>query len=201
LAKSAANEPVEQLINEFARLPGVGRKTAQRLAYHVLTLSKEDALKLSEAIQNVKEKIFHCSHCNQITDRDPCAICADEARDHSIVCVVERPNNITVIEKTGEYQGVYHVLLGAISPLSGVGPEQLKIQGLLKRLENEDIKEVILATNPNVEGEMTASYLVRLLKPLGVKVSRIARGVPVGSELEYMDEMTISKAMEGRREL
>jgi recombination protein RecR len=201
LKNSGTADPVENLVGELARLPGIGRKTAQRLAYHILTLSKDDAAGLSEAIKNVKEKIFYCAVCNNITDRDPCAICGDSERDQSVVCVVERPNNIMVIEKTGEYKGVYHVLLGAISPLSGIGPEQLRIEGLLKRLQGGGIKEIILATNPNVEGEMTASYLVRLLKPLGIKVSRIALGVPVGSELEYMDEMTMLKAMEGRREL
>ena len=201
LKSGAPSEPVEKLINALARLPGIGQKTAQRLAFFILTLSKEEATGLADTIRDVKEKVFYCSICNNITDRDPCKICADSDRDGSVICVVERPNSIMVIEKTGEFKGVYHVLLGAISPLSGIGPEQLKIEGLLKRLESTGVQEIILATNPNVEGEMTASYLARLLKPLGVTVSRIALGVPVGSELEYTDEVTMSKAMEGRREL
>ena len=201
MKSGAPSEPVEKLINALARLPGIGQKTAQRLAFFILTLSKEEATGLADTIRDVKEKVFYCSICNNITDRDPCKICADSDRDGSVICVVERPNSIMAVEKTGEFKGVYHVLLGAISPLSGIGPEQLKIEGLLKRLESTGVQEIILATNPNVEGEMTASYLARLLKPLGVTVSRIALGVPVGSELEYTDEVTMSKAMEGRREL
>ncbi len=194
-------EPLTRLIEELERLPGIGRKSAQRLAFHVLRSPREDAERLSEALRDVKDRVTHCSVCNSITDVDPCTCCGDDARDHRVICVVEEPQNVNVIEKTREFKGTYHVLMGAISPLQGVGPDQLKIRGLLARVAEHQVEEVILATNPNVEGEATAIYLARLLKPLGVRVTRIAMGVPVGSDLEYADEVTMNKAMEGRREV
>lgn len=194
-------EPLTRLIDELQRLPGIGRKSAQRLAFHVLRSPREDAERLSDALRDVKDRVTHCSTCNAITDVDPCSCCSDEARDHRVICVVEEPQNVNVIEKTREFKGTYHVLMGAISPLQGVGPDQLKIKGLLSRVADHAVEEVILATNPNVEGEATAIYLARLLKPLGVRVTRIAMGVPVGSDLEYADEVTMNKAMEGRREV
>jgi recombination protein RecR len=194
-------EPLTRLIDELQRLPGIGRKSAQRLAFHVLRSPREDAERLSDALRDVKDRVTHCSTCNAITDVDPCACCSDEARDHRVICVVEEPQNVDVIERTREFKGTYHVLMGAISPLQGVGPDQLKIKGLLARVVDHAVEEVILATNPNVEGEATAIYLARLLKPLGMRVTRIAMGVPVGSDLEYADEVTMNKAMEGRREV
>ncbi len=194
-------EPLTRLIDELQRLPGIGRKSAQRLAFHVLRSPREDADRLCDAMRDVKERVAHCSICNAITDVDPCSCCGDDARDHRVICVVEEPQNVDVIEKTREFKGTYHVLMGAISPLQGVGPDQLKIKGLLARVADHAVEEVILATNPNVEGEATAIYLARLLKPLGVRVTRIAMGVPVGSDLEYADEVTMNKAMEGRREV
>jgi recombination protein RecR len=182
-------------------LPGIGRKSAQRLAFHILRAPREDADRLCEAVRDIKDRITHCSVCNTITDADPCAYCTDEARDRRVICVVEEPQNVLAIEKTRDFRGSYHVLMGAISPLQGVGPDQLKIKGLLGRVEGGGVEEVVLATNPNVEGEATAIYLARLLKPLGVRVTRIAMGVPVGSDLEYADEVTMHKAMEGRREI
>jgi recombination protein RecR len=192
---------LQHLIDQFKRLPGVGAKSAQRLAFHVLKTPREDAERLIDAIRDVKDRVTYCSICNNFTDVDPCVYCADPARDHRVVCVVEEPQNVNVIEKTGGFRGVYHVLLGALSPLQGVGPDDLKIKGLLTRLESDRIEEIILATNPTVEGEATAIYLARLLKPLGVRVTRIATGIPVGSDLEYADELTMGKAMEGRREV
>ena len=192
---------LQTLIDQFKRLPGVGAKSAQRLAFHVLKTPREDAERLCDAIRDVKDRVTYCSICNNFTDVDPCIYCADPARDHRLVCVVEEPQNVNVIEKTGGFRGVYHVLLGALSPLQGVGPDDLKIRGLLSRLEADRIEEIILATNPTVEGEATAIYLARLLKPLGVRVTRIATGIPVGSDLEYADELTMGKAMEGRREV
>lgn len=192
---------LQHLIDQFKRLPGVGAKSAQRLAFHVLKTPREDAERLCEAIRDVKDRVTYCSVCNNFTDVDPCVYCADPARDHRVVCVVEEPQNVNVIEKTGGFRGVYHVLLGALSPLQGVGPDDLKIKGLLTRLDADGIEEIILATNPTVEGEATAIYLARLLKPLGVRVTRIATGIPVGSDLEYADELTMGKAMEGRREV
>lgn len=192
---------LQHLIDQFKRLPGVGAKSAQRLAFHILKTPREDAERLCEAIREVKDRVTYCSICNNFTDVDPCVYCADPARDHRIVCVVEEPQNVQVIDKSGGFHGVYHVLLGAISPLQGIGPDDLKIKGLLARLETEGVEEVILATNPTVEGEATAIYLARLLKPLGVRVTRIATGIPVGSDLEYADELTMGKAMEGRREV
>jgi recombination protein RecR len=192
---------LQNLIDQFKRLPGVGAKSAQRLAFHVLKTPRDDAERLCDAIREVKDRVTYCTICNNFTDADPCIYCADPARDHRLVCVVEEPQNVNVIEKTGGFRGVYHVLLGALSPLQGVGPDDLKIKGLLSRIASDQIEEIILASNPNVEGEATAIYLARLLKPLGVRVTRIATGIPVGSDLEYADELTMSKAMEGRREV
>ena len=189
-----------RLIEELQRLPGIGPRGAQRLAFHILKSPREQAERLVEAVRDVKERITYCSVCNNITDADPCGFCSDDKRDHGIICVVEEPQNVSAVEKTREFKGVYHVLMGALSPLQGIGPDQLKIKGLLERTA-EGGSEVILATNPNVEGEATAIYLARLLKPLGVKVTRIAMGVPVGSDLEYADEVTMHKAIEGRREV
>jgi recombination protein RecR len=194
-------EPLTRLIEEFQRLPGVGRKSAQRLAFHVLRTPREEADRLCEAVRDVKERVTYCSVCNNITDVDPCGYCRDEGRDRKVICVVEEPQNVFGIEKTRDFKGTYHVLMGAISPLQGVGPDDLKIKGLLSRVEGGGVEEIIVATNPNVEGEATAIYLARLLKPLGVKVTRIAMGIPVGSDLEYADEITMGKAMEGRREV
>jgi recombination protein RecR len=192
---------LEDLIKEFKKMPGIGLKTAQRLSFYVLRISKQEADKLAKAIIQVKELIGHCSVCGNITEQDPCEICANPKRDHEIICIVEEPKDILAIEKTGEYHGVYHVLMGVISPLDGIGPENLRIDSLVKRIKSSGIKEVIIATNPNVEGEATATYLSRLLKPLGTRVYRIARGLPVGSELEYADEVTVTKALEGRVEM
>ncbi len=194
-------EPLARLVEQLQKLPGIGAKSAQRLAFHILKTPREDAERLCEAVRDVKERVTYCSTCNNITDTDPCAFCTSATRDGRIVCVVEEPQNVSVIEKTREFRGVYHVLLGALSPLQGVGPDDLKIKGLLERIGAGGIEEVILATNPNVEGEATALYLARLLKPLGVRVTRIAMGVPVGSDLDYADEVTMHKAMEGRREV
>ena len=193
-------EPIVRLIDELQRLPGIGRKGAQRLAFHILRTPREDAERLVDAVRDVKDRITYCSVCNNVTDVDPCVLCNGE-RDGRIICVVEEPQNVMAIEKGGEFKGSYHVLMGALSPLQGIGPDDLKIKGLLARVEAGGIEEVILATNPNVEGEATAIYLARLLKPLGVRVTRIAMGVPVGSDLEYADEVTMHKAMEGRREV
>ena len=182
------------------RLPGIGPKGAQRLAFHLLKTPRELTDRLIDAVRDVKDRVTYCSVCNNITDTDPCSFCSSEARDPHIICVVEEPQNVSAIEKTREFKGMYHVLMGALSPLQGIGPDDLKIKGLLGRI-GTDVVEVILATNPNVEGEATAIYLARLLKPLGVKVTRIAMGVPVGSDLEYADEVTMHKSMEGRREV
>ena len=193
-------EPLIRLVEELQRLPGIGPKGAQRLAFHILKTPREDADRLADAVRNVKERVTYCSVCNNITDADPCPYCSSTSRDPKVICVVEEPQNVAAIEKTREFKGTYHVLMGALSPLQGIGPDDLKIQGLLSRV-NGGITEIILATNPNVEGEATAIYLARLLKPLGVKVTRIAMGVPVGSDLEYADEVTMHKALEGRREV
>ncbi len=193
-------DPFVRLIEELQRLPGVGPKGAQRLAFFLLKTPREQTDRLVDAIHDVKEHITYCSECSNITDSDPCVYCRSEDRDHHIICVVEEPQNVGVIEKTREFKGVYHVLMGALSPLQGIGPDDLKIKGLLARISN-GVSEVILATNPNVEGEATAIYLARLLKPLGVRVTRIAMGVPVGSDLDYADEVTMHKALEGRREV
>jgi recombination protein RecR len=193
--------PLERLIACLRRLPGIGGKSAQRLAFHILRASRDEAQALAAAILDVKDSISLCSACFNITDTDPCLVCADPSRDRASICVVEEPNSLVVIEKSGQFRGLYHVLHGSLSPLSGVGPDDLKIKPLLERLRDGSVKEVILATNPNVEGEATAVYLSRLLKPLGVKVTRIATGLPIGSELEYADEVTVGKALEGRRNL
>jgi recombination protein RecR len=194
-------DSLQQLIDQFKRLPGIGGKSAQRLAFHVLRTPREDAERLCEAIRQVKDRITYCSACNNITDIDPCGICADDSRDRRIICVVEEPQNVNVVEKTGGHRGTYHVLMGAISPLSGIGPDDLKIKGLLQRIAAGGVQEIILATNPTVEGEATAIYLARLLKPLGVRVTRIAMGIPVGSDLDYADDLTMTRSLEGRREI
>lgn len=194
-------ESLVRVIEELQRLPGIGPKSAQRLAFHILRTPREQAERLAAAIRDVKERVTYCSTCNNITDADPCEYCRNTERDQRIICVVEEPQNVSGIEKTRDFKGVYHVLMGAISPLQGIGPDQLKIKGLLARIGDGNVSEVILATNPNVEGEATALYLARLLKPLGVKVTRIAMGVPVGSDLEYADDVTMHKALEGRREV
>jgi recombination protein RecR len=194
-------EPLARLVEQLQKLPGIGAKGAQRLAFHVLKNPREDAERLCDAIRDVKERVTYCSACNNITDTDPCVYCTDPRRDHRIICVVEEPQNVTVVEKTREFRGQYHVLMGALSPLQGIGPDDLKIKGLLHRVAGGGVEEVIIATNPTVEGEATALYLARLLKPLGVRVTRIAMGIPVGSDLEYADEVTMTRAMEGRRDL
>ena len=193
-------DPLVRLIEELQRLPGIGPKGAQRLAFHVLKAPRDHAERLADALRDVKDRVTYCSTCNNITDVDPCAYCSSDTRDHNTICVVEEPQNVAAIEKTREFKGAYHVLMGALSPLQGIGPDELKIKGLLARV-NSGVNEIILATNPNVEGEATAIYLARLLKPLGVKVTRIAMGVPVGSDLEYADEVTMHKSLEGRREV
>jgi len=194
-------EPLSRLIDEFKHLPGIGQKSAQRLAFHVLRASREDAQHLSQAILDVKEKLALCRVCNNISESELCIFCRDPNRDQTVVCVVEEPQGILGIETTRQFHGLYHVLHGALSPLRAIGPEQLKIKNLLERIGEGSIKEVILATNPTVEGEATAVYLSKLLKPLGLKVTRIGMGVPVGSDLEFADEVTMWKALEGRREL
>ena len=193
-------EPLLRLVEQLQRLPGIGAKGAQRLAFHVLKNPREDADRLCDAIRDVKERVTYCSVCNNITDSDPCVFCTGPTRDPRVICVVEEPQNVSVVEKTQGFKGLYHVLMGALSPLHGVGPDDLKIKGLLSRVADGSVEEVILATNPTVEGEATALYLARLLKPLGVRVTRIAMGIPVGSDLEYADEVTMTRAMEGRRE-
>jgi recombination protein RecR len=194
-------EPLSRLIGEFKRLPGIGQKSAQRIAFHVLRASREDAEQLAQALLDVKDKLSLCRVCNNITDSEICQFCSDTNRDNRVVCVVEEPHNILGIETTRHFAGRYHVLHGALSPLRGIGPESLKLKGLVDRIGEGEVEEVIVATNPTVEGEATAVYLARLLKPLGVRVSRIAMGIPVGSDLEFADEVTLSKAMEGRREM
>lgn len=194
-------EPVARLIGELSKLPGIGPKTAQRLAFYILNNDAGEALELARAITEAKEKIRYCSVCSNLTDVDPCHTCRDEARNKTIICVVEEPRDVVAIERTREFKGLYHVLQGAISPMEGVGPDQLKVKELLSRLQGGSTKEIIVATNPNIEGEATAMYLARLIKPLGIKVTRIAHGLPVGGDLEYADEVTLSKAFEGRREL
>ena len=193
-------EPLIKLIEELQRLPGIGPKGAQRLAFYILRTPREQTDRLADALRDVKERVTYCSVCNNITDADPCLYCSGDERNHNIICVVEEPQNVSAVERSREFRGVYHVLMGALSPLQGIGPDDLKIKGLLSRVGN-GVTEIILATNPNVEGEATAIYLARLLKPLGVKVTRIAMGVPVGSDLEYADEVTMHKALEGRREV
>jgi recombination protein RecR len=194
-------DPVQKLIAELRRLPGVGAKSAQRMAFHMIRASVEDCHKLAEAIVELKASLVLCSLCNNVSGVDPCRYCSDTRRDARVVCVVEEPFNILSIEKTGEYTGLYHVLHGTISPINGVGPDDLKLRNLLERLRTGKIEEVIVATNPTIEGEATALYLSRLIKPLSIRVSRIASGIPVGSDLEFADEVTISRAMSGRRDL
>ena len=194
-------EPLTRLIEQLQRLPGIGRKSAQRLAFHVMKSPREDAERLADALHDVKDKVMYCTTCNNVTDADPCPICMDDTRDQRLICVVEEPTNVLAIERSRDFNGRYHVLMGALSPLQGVGPDDLKIKGLLTRVDAGGVEEIILATNPNVEGEATAIYLARLLKPLGVRVTRIAMGVPVGSDLEYADDITMHKAIEGRREV
>ena len=192
---------LQELVDQFKKLPGIGAKNAQRLAFHVLRTPREDAERLCAAIRDVKDRVTYCTTCNNITDVDPCALCNDSSRDHRVICVVEEPQNVSVIDRSGGFKGVYHVLMGAISPLQGVGPDDLKIKGLLARVGVDGVDEVILATNPTVEGEATAIYLARLLKPMGIRVTRIAMGIPVGSDLDYADDLTMGKSMEGRREV
>jgi len=194
-------DPLARLVEQLQRLPGIGAKSAQRLAFHLLKTPREDVERLAEAMREVKDRITYCSICSNITDVDPCEYCTSDARDRRVICVVEQPENVAAIEKTREFKGLYHVLMGALSPLQGVGPDDLKVKPLLQRVADGGVEEVILATNPNVEGEATAIYLARLLKPLGLKVTRIAMGVPVGSDIEYADEITMLRAMEGRREV
>ncbi len=194
-------QSLQDLVDEFKRLPGVGAKSAQRLAFHILRTPREETERLCQAIREVKDRVTYCTTCNNITDSDPCPMCGDEGRDHRVICVVEEPQNVNVVDRTGGFKGVFHVLMGAISPLQGVGPDDLKIKGLLARIGVDGVDEVILATNPTVEGEATAIYLARLLKPLGVKVTRIATGIPVGSDIDYADDLTVGKAMDGRREV
>ncbi|HEV2799957.1 MAG TPA: recombination mediator RecR [Pyrinomonadaceae bacterium] len=199
-------EPVTKLIDEFKRLPGVGQKSAQRLAFHVLRMPEQDVARFIAAMEEVKRKIVFCTVCNNLTDVDPCRYCASTSRDRSMICVVEEPYNLVAVEKTRSYHGLYHVLHGSLSPIRGMSPDDLKLQNLLPRLRPEnnegvEVREVILATNPNTEGEATASYISRLLKPLGVRVTRIAMGMPVGSDLEYVDEVTMDKALANRHEI
>ncbi len=194
-------EAIHRLIEELKRLPGIGQKSAQRIAFHLLRMNAEDVRRLARMIAEVKEKIILCSICQNVTDVDPCRFCSSEARDRSVICVVEEPYNVAVIERTREYRGLYHVLHGALSPIRGIGPDDLKIRSLLERLRSGEVREIILATNPNTEGEATANYLARLLKPLGVRVTRIAMGLPVGSDLEFADEVTMHRALVNRREM
>ena len=191
-------KPLSKLINELSKLPGIGGKTAQRLAFHILSMDDRDALALSDAIRTAKSSMRYCSVCGNLTDEDPCAICSDESRDISTICVVESSKDVIAMEKIREYRGYYHVLHGAISPMDGIGPEDINLKSLIERLRDERIKEVIIATNPNIEGEATAMYIARLIKPSGIRVSRIAHGIPVGGDLEYADEVTLLKAVEGR---
>jgi len=197
----ARPDPLSKLIEQLQRLPGIGAKSAQRLAFHVLKTPREEVERLTDAMRDVKDRVTYCSTCSNITDVDPCYYCTDSTRDHRIICVVEEPENVSAVEKTRDFKGVYHVLMGALSPLHGVGPDDLKIKELLARAGNGGVEEVIIATNPNVEGEATAIYLAKLLKPLGVRVTRIAMGVPVGSDLEYADEVTMHKALANRHEI
>ena len=192
---------IEKLIESFERLPSIGHKTAVRLAFHMLDLSKEETDEFINSIINAKEKLKYCSNCYNISDTDTCPICSSPKRDNSVICVVEDVRDVMAMERTHEFKGVYHVLHGTISPMNGIGPEDIKIKELLNRIANNDIKEIIIATNPRVEGEATAIYLSKIIKPLGIKVTRIAHGIPVGGDLEYTDEVTLSKALEGRREL
>lgn len=194
-------KPLNKLINELSRLPGIGGKTAQRLAFHILSMDEKSAMELANAISDAKKSMTYCSVCGNLTDTDPCAICSDDSRDKSTICVVESPKDVVAMEKIREYRGYYHVLNGAISPMDGIGPDDINLRSLIVRLQDEAVKELIIATNPNIEGEATAMYIARLTKPSGIKVTRIAHGIPVGGDLEYADEVTLLKAVEGRREL
>lgn len=194
-------KPLNKLINELSRLPGIGGKTAQRLAFHILSMEDKDALGLAEAIREAKTSMHYCTVCGNLTDRDPCAICSDTSRDRSVICVVESPRDVAAMERMREFRGYYHVLHGAISPMDGMGPDDINLKSLIPRLHDEAVMELIIATNPTIEGEATAMYIARLIKPTGIKVSRIAHGIPVGGDLEYADEVTLLKAMEGRRQL
>jgi len=193
--------PVQDLIDELGRLPGIGPKSAQRIAFHLLTVEKTDALRLAHAINEAKERISFCGRCFNLTEAEECGVCTDERRDQTVICVVEEPRDLVAIERTREFNGRYHVLQGAISPIDGIGPDQLRVKELLARLGAEPVEEVIICTNPNIEGEATAALLARLIKPLGVRVTRIASGLPVGGDLEYADELTLGRALEGRRTL
>lgn len=195
------SEPIDRLINEFSKLPGIGRKTAQRLAFHVINMDIKDVTGLSKALVDVKNEIKYCSVCCNISDSEVCPICANSHRDPSTICVVEDPRDVAAMERTKDYSGRYHVLNGVISPMDGIGPDMLKIKELISRLGDGSVKEIIMATNPTIEGEATAMYISRLVKPMGIKVTRIAHGLPVGGDLEYADDVTISKALEGRREI
>lgn len=194
-------KPLNKLINELSKLPGIGGKTAQRLAFHILSMDEKSAMELANAISDAKKSMTYCSVCGNLTDTDPCAICSDDSRDKSTICVVESPKDVVAMEKIREYRGYYHVLHGAISPMDGIGPDDINLRSLIVRLQDEAVKELIIATNPNIEGEATAMYIARLIKPSGIKVTRIAHGIPVGGDLEYADEVTLLKAVEGRREL
>lgn len=194
-------EPITKLMDSFSKLPGIGPKTASRLAFFVLDMKEDDVLDFAQALIKAKRDLGFCSICGHITDTDPCYICEDKTRDRSLICVVETPQDVIAMEKMRDFGGLYHVLHGTISPMDGIGPEDINVPQLLKRLQNDEVKEVILATNPNVEGEATSMYISRLIKPSGISVTRIAHGLPMGGDLEYADEVTLSKAMEGRREL
>ncbi|QXE01758.1 recombination mediator RecR [Terribacillus sp. DMT04] len=194
-------EPISKLIDSFTKLPGIGPKTAVRLAFHVLSMKEDDVMDFAKALVNAKRELTHCSICGHITDQDPCSICQDESRDGTLICVVQDPKDVIAMEKMREFNGKYHVLHGAISPMDGIGPEDINVPSLLNRLKDEEVKELILATNPNIEGEATAMYISKLVRPSGIRTTRIAHGLPMGGDLEYADEVTLSKAMEGRREL
>ena len=194
-------KPLEILINELSKLPGIGGKTAQRLAFHILSLDDKEAEQLADSILRAKREMRYCSVCGNLTDTDPCRICSDPARRQDVICVVESPRDVAAMERIREYNGLYHVLHGVISPMEGIGPEDINLKSLIERLQASDVKELIVATNPNIEGEATAMYIARLIKPAGIKVSRIAHGIPVGGDLEYADEVTLLKSLEGRRQL
>ena len=194
-------EPIAKLIEGFTKLPGIGPKTATRLAFFVLKMKEDDVVDLAKALVNAKRKLLYCSQCQNISDVDPCYVCSDKSRDPSCICVVQEPKDFIAMERTKEFHGTYHILHGAISPMEGIGPEDIRLPELLNRLKDEQVQELILATNPNLEGEATAMYISRLVKPFGIRVTRIAHGLPVGGDLEYADEVTLTKALEGRREL
>ena len=194
-------KPLAKLINELSKLPGIGTKSAQRLAFHILSLDDREAEQLADAITTAKREMKYCSVCGNLTDEDPCAICSDPTRKDDVICVVESPRDVMAMERIKEFNGLYHVLHGVISPMEGIGPEDINLKSLIKRLREGDVKELIIATNPNIEGEATAMYIARLIKPAGIKVTRIAHGIPVGGDLEYADEVTLLKSLEGRREL